>query len=716
MLNVEYIDLTRRFHKRKIRRIITAAAAALAVLVVFASGAVYAAVQISRQQKEAVEQRTIAEEQREEAETQRQAAESQKKEAEIKKTEALTNETQLLLRRSLSDSDSGYNLSAVREALSAYENYLTLFPEGNDDVLEQIRQSLSAGVYSQPYDLLQKIDSSGRLLSNLKFSPDGRHILGETGSGPVLADALSGEILAANTLASYLGAAEFSPSGKYYLTYEYNGTITIFDTENPGSVINSLDSLSFTGNAVLYNAAFISDDTVLLSLSANMKGFLQKWNISDNSITDLASGDNIPETILWPGAVMSPDHTKAALPVNFLSDTMHVIDLESGEIMDFPLPIEYGSWLYAFSPDGRCLAGVFVDMLIVWDLASQDVIYTKQLDRDDPYESIDGIAFSPDSSSIAVMDSFHVRIIDITDGSVTYTFGEYNPDLGYIIFAVSFSPDGKSIIVCGNTLEVYSLTDGKLIRRVSEYLGMGADYSSDGRRAALSANDGTIGIYSTELSATTETSAASGQEIDLYYKPANDSALSTLIRTHSYDTSIYLSRLEKSCSSPSGDFFAIAYPDGYAEIWDLTLDNIHSSYLLREHYGVITEILMTDDYLLTSGYDGRLMVFDLKSGRIIHFISVGTPDDQMIVSFDVNDRGDTAIILVGAGSSAVVCDLRSGKHLYDLEPPPGASITRIGFTIDDTCAAAVLDDDRVILCRLFSGFDELISYAEDFVK
>ena len=174
-----------------------------------------------------------------------------------------------------------------------------------------------------------------------------------------------------------------------------------------------------------------------------------------------------------------------------------------------------------------------------------------------------------------------------------------------------------------------------------------------------------------------------------------------------YDSSIYFYAVEQMTNSPDGRFLAITYPDGYVEVWDLNRDDGRSSYLLREHIGLVMQTRMTDRYLVTAGYDGRVMVFDLVEGSASHFISVG----ERIPRFELSKDGDMIIVQTESNAHALVYALHSGRLIYTLEAQAGDHIVDVGFTTDGAFAVIVQESGRAVAGRILQDFDELLELA-----
>jgi len=701
MLEVSFDDLKRRARERAFKVAISSSAAVAAFFALFGGYMFRQAAVISRQNIEIAQRNEDLAAQMAETERQRERAEANAAEAVRHAGISMENEIQLLISRSLSDSENGNNFEAAQKALDAYIRYQELHPSGNAMIREQIFQALSSCVYSQPYQLVQNIHNENRLLWDLSFSPDGRHVIGITGSGTVLIDAANGAILSSRAHASMVNAVQFSRCGTYFLAAEYwTNRVYVFRTDDPARDIASFVQASEWPHD-LRGAVFSPEGSIVIS---SAESGLIDWDFLEDFARPVASGDTLRGTMMSVGAVLSPDGSLAVCPLDFQADTVSVIEVESGRRLHYPMPVRLGGRVFAFSPDGSQLAGAFVRTIVIWDTATQEVLHMFEANT----RAISGLSFSPDGRIIAATSEEGVMMFLTSGGKALYTFGVINLDYGFILFGVAFSPSSREAVVYGNTAQVYDLADGRLISSLGGNRAISAAFSHDGRYLALVTAEGNAGLYSTSVSA----SAVRGRELsgELYVYPQWFEAYSSSVslqRTHSYERSIYSFASEQMANSHSGRFIAVTYPDGYVEVWDLDRGDGRSSYLLREHMGLITHTRMTDRYLITAGYDGRIMVFDLVEGATVHFISVG----ERIPRFEVSQDGEMIIVLTESGANAQVYALRSGSRIYSLEAEAGSRVSDIGFTADGSYAVIVQNNGRVVSGRLLGGFDELLEQA-----
>lgn len=605
---------------------------------------------------------------------------------------AVKNEIQLLIRRSLADSGSNNNFEATRKALDAYARYTDLYPSGNQETKEQISQALSAAVYSQPYQLVQNIHNENRLMGEMRFSPDDRYILCVSGGGTTLVDASDGSILAIKTHAGMVSAIQFSPTGKYYLTVEKETKrIGIYETAAPAR-----ETASYVVNADLRDAVFISEESVLISI----EGALLVWDFEGDVVREISGKELFQGTLFTTEAVVSPDGSIAVCSLDFSNSSLPVIDIKSGKRLEYQLPELSGSSVFAFSADSSRLACVLGKAILIWDTRTREIVQTIEIGN----ANIDQLAFSPDGKMLAAMSYGNVMLFLTKTGSLLFTFGEF--DLQSIKFSAVFSPNSKELVVYGYSAQAYDLITGKLIKEFGGQMVNTATISHNGKYIALASTTGSAGIYSTAASATALPVAHT--EIFVYPRWSATSLRSGMLEAkHVYDKSVYPGQFVMT-ESPSGQYTALSYPDGFVEVWDSSRGNSQSSYLIHEHLGLIQQTKITEQYLITAGSDGRIMVFDLSKGAIEYFIYT----NSRVTSFEVCRDGEMIIALTETRTQAQVYDLSSGNRIYTLEAEAGDTIKDIGFTLDGTAAVIIQESGRTISGILFRNFDLLLDRAK----
>ena len=716
MFRIGYDELRRRQRERTMRLIVGVSLAAVLFFAAFGTFALWQNRLLQRQMEEterqrsiAEEQRGIAEEQRDYAEEQQGIAEEQRSIAEEQRFVASNNELALLIEQSDMKTIRGDRYSGISSALKAYNVYSELYPGGNPDILRQINRTLSGSVYSQAFQLQQHIYNQDRLLTDFRFSPDGRYIIGLNIRSLMLIDAFSGELLDSYSSPEDITNVTVSPSGKYFFTLEKMlNRISVWETAPPLQKIAEYNiDIDLTNR--ICAADFFSDDTILIGGLFNNSGTkddprVVKWNFLSDAESNIVSDTGLFGANYLFGISALSDYI--AFYIEYPGYPLHVYRISDGESFTIPMPNTGGVWRFAYSPNGKLLAGLTSNGVIIWDLENRSLLLTH-----DVTGAPSCIEFSPNSSFLAVNSMRGADILDIKKLKLhrnlicTDSSGDYS---------ARFSPDGKSILV-------YSPFAGSIFRfpdcyRLKDFGGIDdmsiilTAFSPDCKRLVMSSASGEAGIYSTEAGATAVTRSNFTEDLFEYpsWYPENMPQLTQLNKRHNHDVSIFTAD-QLQANDPSGSFLCYVYPDACVEVWDLknNPENADSVYLYHEHFALVRCVKMTTEYLITAGYDNRLIIFDLRRGVVGSSIALG----EKVRDFELNHAGTSIIVQTQSGDFAYVFDLESGQLLYKFEPEPGASIDRVGFTADDDRVVAVQSNGHAIVGQLFPVFEELLEYA-----
>jgi tricorn protease-like protein len=124
---------------------------------------------------------------------------------------------------------------------------------------------------------------------------------------------------------------------------------------------------------------------------------------------------------------------------------------------------------------------------------------------------------------------------------------------------------------------------------------------------------------------------------------------------------------------------------------------------------MVSDMILTEDLLVSAGYDGRLLIYDLKAGEVRYVVPAG----ERIPRIELDKTGQNVIVATEFSKYALVIDLDSGKQLYRLEAEPSDEITDIGFSDDGAKAVAKEKSGRAIVGQLFRTPEELLNYAKE---
>ena len=275
------------------------------------------------------------------------------------------------------------------------------------------------------------------------------------------------------------------------------------------------------------------------------------------------------------------------------------------------------------------------------------------------------------------------------------------------------SPDGRLAFVSdfsgGRNVQVLSAETG---RPQGELIGASIYHtmSENGRYIIAGHSSGFCAIYS----GTTGAAVTIVEDFDkeLYDYPAwfqNENHQPPMLQSsHFYDSGLYPATVPYLLNEPTGRFYAMVYPDSYVEIFDME-EGSQSAQGFTKHIGMISCARMSEKYLVTAGYDGKLVVWDLQAGAVLHSLNV----DERIPNFTLDSTGAYALAATESGHFANVYHLASGRLLLRLTAEPEREILfdQIGFAEDGTKAVAGQTDGRMIVGELFDGMETLLKRA-----
>jgi WD40 repeat protein len=240
--------------------------------------------------------------------------------------------------------------------------------------------------------------------------------------------------------------------------------------------------------------AFAPDGSRLASCSGDWH---KKEQAGEIKVWDVASGQELLRLPAHHGVVwnvaFSPDGKRLASAGGELSapDEVKIWDAVTGkELFSFPQP--KGVHCIAFSPDGRCLAGVFVhsNTLKVWDVEQRQELFSVQT-APHPWS----VSFTPDGRRLLTGALLNLEVWDAATGQRLKVLQGHTSD----VMGVACSPDGKRLATAGydKTLKVWDAATGQEVLTLKGHTGTVTSvvFSPDGKRLVSGSEDQTMKIW-----------------------------------------------------------------------------------------------------------------------------------------------------------------------------------------------------------------------------
>lgn len=314
--------------------------------------------------------------------------------------------------------------------------------------------------------------------------------------------------------------------------------------------------------------------------------------------------------------------------------------------------------------------------MLVWDVSSGKELAALKVNLGDlPGGVHDDITWSPDGSKFAISRGKKVRVLDVASGSESYTFEAHECPL----YAVEWSPDGSKLASGSSdrTVKVWDAATGNELHKFKDHEAQGSKpglnlcesgsvgWSPDGTMLASGSSDKTVRIWD----------VASGRELHA-------------LKGHK--TKVYI-----VAWSPDGARLATGDGAGLLKVWDpFSGIELHT---LEGHRRMIGYIDWSPDgaKLASSSYsDGKLIVWDVASGRKRHTLDPGgpglingvytwNPDGIRLVS----DGEDT----LNGGSTVKVWDVDSGSERECHKIEDGDEVWSCGWSSDGTLLVTYSD-------------------------
>ena len=289
----------------------------------------------------------------------------------------------------------------------------------------------------------------------LAFSPDGRMLL--TGSNDTtwkLWDTSTGTLLRMGYgHGSLIEGVAFDPTGARFATASEDGVAKVWD------VVTGREVATFVGHASgLLGVSFTADGNRLVTVSRDRT--VKVWNASSTAGGEWLVLAGHTDRIMK--AIYSPDGKWIATAS--LDNTVRIWDAVTGDIIRTFGGFSMGVWDVSFSPDGKRLVAVGTaedGFAKVWDTNTGDELLTIPT-------SGERMIFSPDGTKLLTSE-----VNMESNGNVLTTSKIHILD----------SITGKDLLVVDTGVKAFLQT---------------ITFSRDGKRFAMGAEDGTVGVWDSE--------------------------------------------------------------------------------------------------------------------------------------------------------------------------------------------------------------------------
>jgi WD40 repeat protein/serine/threonine protein kinase len=278
----------------------------------------------------------------------------------------------------------------------------------------------------------------------------------------------------------------YAPDGKRLATLtgdspEDEGEVKVCDAQT------GKELLSFKGGRM--SLAFSPDGKGLTTLGG--AGQVKVWDAqTGKELLAFGEPQQFPRGIF--SFAYSPDGKRLATG----GGPLKVWDAETGEeLLAFRVRGPFRSLV--FSPDGKRLAGTFVDIndktIKVWDAENGNELLTLEGHAG----AVFSVAFSPDGKRLASASVWEnvVKVWDAESGKELLNLHGHTG----AVWSLAYSPDGKRLASASgdNTVKVWDTQSGKdlLTHRGHSAVVMGVSFSPDGNRLASVSLDRTMKVW-----------------------------------------------------------------------------------------------------------------------------------------------------------------------------------------------------------------------------
>ena len=560
---------------------------------------------------------------------------------------------------------------------------------------------------------------SERAVHAVAVSADGRRAMAGSQNGTVQVwDLDSGALL--HTMAPQHGsvrAVAVSADGRRAVSGTEDGTVRVWDLDS-GTPVRTLAG----EHGSLWAVAVSADGRRAVVGSGD--GTMEVWDLDSGALLRTLASQH--RSIVGAVAV-SADGRRAASMGGVFDKTVRVWDLVTGALLHTLTAHDSSVEAVAVSQDGhRMVSSDSAGTMRVWDL-DWGVLLRTLTAHDGP---VGAVAVSADGRrAVSGASDGTVRVWDLAAGEPSHALTAHDSS----VEAVAVSADGHRAVSGGKdgTVRVWHLESGALLRTLTAHDGpVGAvAVSADGRRAVSGANDGTVRVWdlaagepSHALTAHDGRVAAVGVTAD--GRRGVSGGEDGTVRVWDLESGALLHILTGHRHSPvravavtaDGRRAVAAGEDATVGIWDLSTGKkaAPASRWLRRLFAqrlwlstMFLSVSADGRRAVSSGPDGAVRVWDLRSGALLHTIAAKGGAAAVAVSAD----GRRAVSGGHLWGEVRVWDLDSGALLHTMAGHHGG-VEAVAVSADGRCGVSGGEDRTVRVWDLVPGL-ELTSFVSD---
>jgi WD40 repeat protein len=455
---------------------------------------------------------------------------------------------------------------------------------------------------------------------------------------------------------------DISPDGRRVVSVSSDGTARLWDIST-GSQLRNVGLGSQPWPGVTY-----SPDGNQIAFALNRRVEVWDANLS-------ASLRSFEEERVKRSVAISSDGSQIA----FGGKKLRVCDINSDQEL---LLIDLGNGVLEhimFSPQAARLFGVVQEFrreptpssanstVRAWDSRTGKELFRIPSQWFAPHMSI-----SPDGRVLALAEFNIMRFLDTETGAVLMVIkGE-----GQLINSVDFSPDGKWLVTGGDSIRVWDVTNGQLLRDYCNQLGFvrRVVFTPDGKNLISGGDDNTIRVWDVEYEVEERELISHGEFVsDLIFSPDGKNLITCggdcTVRVWDTDTGLEVHRLQEESEregnltlSDDGRYIAVSGNDNTLRVWELVTGR--QSLFIEDSarkfdYG--QSVFFPDGKrIAVSLNDGSVGVWDVRSGdELLRLSGYAAPVWNLAVSPD-------GMCLATGGSTVNLWDAQTGQRITSM--------------------------------------------------